>query len=114
MKQANAKTKYVRISPYKARRSADLIRNMWVEEALLQLRYSNLKGSRLIKKTLDSAIANAQNKFDVKQEQLKITEIRVDQGPTLKRGKSRNRGGQVPIKKRTSHFTIVLTAQEEK
>ncbi|NGX34510.1 MAG: 50S ribosomal protein L22 [Candidatus Anoxychlamydiales bacterium] len=114
MQEAKAKTKYVRISPYKARRSADLIRNMLVEEALLQLKLSNLKGSRLLKKTLDSAIANAQNKFDVKKEKLKIAEVRVDQGPTLKRSKPRNRGGQVPIKKRTSHFTIVLTTTEEK
>ncbi|NGX32577.1 MAG: 50S ribosomal protein L22 [Candidatus Anoxychlamydiales bacterium] len=114
MSQAKAITKYVRISPYKARRSADLIRNMCVEDALLQLRYSNLKGSRLLKKTLDSAIANAQNKFDVKKEALEILEVRVDQGPTIKRSKPRNRGGQVPIKKRTSHFTIVLTAKKEK
>ena len=112
--KAKAITKYVRISPYKARRSADLIRNMKVEDALLQLRYSNLKGSRLIKKTLDSAIANALNKFDIRQEQLKLDEIRIDEGPTIKRSKPRNRGGQVPVKKRTSHITIVLKAEEEK
>ncbi len=114
MMHAKAITKYVRISPYKARRSADLIRNMWVEDALLQLKYSNLKGSRLLKKTLDSAIANAQNKFDVKMQDLQILEVRVDQGPSLKRGKPRNRGRQVPIKKRTSHFTIVLAVNKER
>jgi len=73
-----------------------------------------LKGSKLLKKTLNSAIANAQSKFDVKKEDLKISEIRVDQGPTIKRSKPRNRGGQVPIHKRTSHFTILLTAKKEK
>jgi large subunit ribosomal protein L22 len=114
MEQAIAKTKYVRISPSKARRSADLIRNMTVVDALLQLKFSSLKGSRLIEKTLNSAIANALNKYDLKKEQLKIHEIRVDEGPIIKRAKSRSRGSQMPIKKRTSHFSIVLTKMEEK
>ena len=52
MKKAKAITKYVRISPYKARRAAEIIRNMKAEDALLQLKYSNLKGARLLKKTL--------------------------------------------------------------
>ncbi|MBN2478614.1 MAG: 50S ribosomal protein L22 [Parachlamydiales bacterium] len=110
MQKARAVTKYVRISPYKARRSADLIRNMTVEEALLQLNYSNCKGSRLIIKTLKSAIANAETRFDAKKSDLKIDEIKVDDGPTLKRSKARNKGGQSPINKRTSHFTIVLAS----
>jgi len=59
MREAIAKTKYVRISPRKARLAAGLIRRKACEEALLQLLYSNLKGGRLLKKTLDSAIANA-------------------------------------------------------
>jgi len=111
MQKAQAKTKYVRISPYKARRAADLIRNMKVEAALLQLKYSNLKGARLIKKTLDSAIANAETQLDIRKEKLKIAEIKVDGGPTLKRSKPRNRGGQSSINKRTSHFTVVLTSE---
>lgn len=111
MQKAKAITKYVRISPYKARRAADLIRKMKVEDAFLQLKYSNLKGARLLKKTLDSAVANAQTQLDARQENLKIAEIKVDEGPTLKRSRPRNRGGQSPINKRTSHFTVVLTSE---
>lgn len=107
-KKVRAITKYVRISPYKARRAADLIRNMKAEEALFQLKYCNLKGARLLKKTLDSAIANAQTQLDLKVENLQIHEVKIDDGPTLKRAKAKNKGGQAPIKKRTSHFTVVL------
>lgn len=110
-KKATAKTKYVRISPFKARRAADLIRNMKVDDALMQLRYSNLKGARLLNKTLNSAIANAQTQLDARVENLKIDEIRVDEGPTLKRSKPRNKGGQSAINKRTSHFTIILRSE---
>ena len=111
MQKAKAKTKYVRISPYKARRTADLIRNKMVKDAIFQLEYSNLKGARLLRKTLNSAIANAETQLDIRPENLKIAEIRVDPGPILKRAKPKNKGGQVPIKKRTSHFTIVLTSE---
>lgn len=107
MEYAKAKTKRVRISPRKARLAASLIRGLLAEEALFQLKSSKLKGSKLLKKTLDSAIANAKDKFG-EEKKLKIFEVRVDEGPTMKRGKSKNRGGRVPIMKRTSHFTIVL------
>jgi len=110
MKKAKAITKYVRISPYKARRAVDLIRNMKVEDAFFQLKYSNLKGARLLKKTLDSAVANAETQLDERKENLKIFEVKVDEGPTLKRSKPKNRGGQTAINKRTSHFTVVLTS----
>lgn len=110
MEKAKSISKYVRISPYKARRAADLIRNMKVEDAYHQLKYSNLKGARLLLKTLNSAIANAETQLDARKESLKIFEVKVDGGPTLKRSKSKNRGGQVPINKRTSHFTVVLTS----
>lgn len=110
MQKARAITKYVRISPYKARRAADLIRNMKVEDAFFQLKYCNLKGARLLLKTLDSAVANAETQLDARKENLKILEVKVDDGPTIKRSKPKNKGGQVPIKKRTSHFTVVLTS----
>ncbi|WP_194847167.1 50S ribosomal protein L22 [Candidatus Neptunochlamydia vexilliferae] len=108
MQEAIAKTKYVRISPRKARLAADLIRGKGVEEALLQLLYCNLKGGRLLKKTLDSAIANAETLHSVQRRDLKVKEVRVDVGPTLKRAKSKSRGGKVPILKRMSHFTIIV------
>ncbi len=108
MREATAKTKYIRISPRKARLAADLIRGKGVEDALLQLLYSNLKGGRLLKKTLDSAIANAETLHSVQRRDLKVKEVRVDAGPTMKRAKSKSRGGRVPILKRTSHFTVVV------
>ena len=111
MKFAKAITKYIRISPRKARLAAGLIRNMPVRDALLQLKFSKLKGSILLKKTLDSAVANAQTVLDIRMENLHVHEVRIDEGPTLKRAKSKNRGGKVPIMKRTSHFTVVVSAE---
>lgn len=111
MQFARAVTKYVRISPTKARLAAALIRDLPVEKALVQLKFSPLKGSRLLKKTLNSAIANAETQLDAKRENLVVSEVRVDEGPTLKRAKSKCRGGRVPIMKRTSHFTIVLQSE---
>ncbi len=108
MHQATAKTKYIRISPKKARLVADLVRGMNAEKALLQLTQINMKAGRLIKRTLLSAMANAETLYEVKKESLVISEIRVDEGPTLKRSKPKNKGGRVPIMKRTSHFKIVV------
>lgn len=108
MNNAKAITKYVRISPRKARLAAGLIRGLSVSEASTQLMFSNLKGGRLLKKTLDSAVANAETQLDVRRENLKVVEVRVDAGPTLKRAKPKNRGGRHPIMKRTSHFTVIV------
>lgn len=111
MNYAKAITKYVRISPRKARLAAGLIRGLSVTEASVQLMFSNLKAGRLLKKTLDSAVANAETLHDVRREDLKVHEVRVDAGPTLKRAKPKNRGGRHPIMKRTSHFTVIVSNQ---
>ena len=111
MQFAIAKTKYVRISPRKARYAADLIRGLGVDQATLQLLHSKLRGGRLIKKTLDTAVANAVTQMDARREQLKVHEVRVDPGPILRRAKPRSRGSSVPVNKRTSHFTIVLRTE---
>lgn len=108
MKEAQAISKYVRISPRKARLAADIVRGLDVETAKLQLIYSHLRGGRLIKKTLDSAVANAETQLNVQRDKLFVKEIRVDAGPTLKRAKSKSKGGRVPVMKRTSHFTVVV------
>lgn len=110
MNRAIAKTKYVRISPRKARLAADLIRGMDVQGAKIQLQLSKLRGGRLLEKTLDSAIANAETQLNVQRRDLKVDEVRVDAGPVLKRAKSKSRGGRVPVMKRTSHFTVVVKA----
>ncbi len=108
MEKGIAKTKYVRISPRKARLAADLIRGRSVADARLQLLYSALRGGRLLLKTLDSAVANAETQQNVRREDLKVKEVRVDAGPTMKRAKPKNKGGSHPIMKRTSHFTIIV------
>lgn len=109
MQLAKAITRYVRISPRKARYAADLIRGLPVDQASLQLMYSKLRGGRLIKKTLDSAIANAETLFEARRENLKIHEVRVDPGPILRRAKARSKGSSVPVNKRTSHFTVIVS-----
>ncbi len=109
MNSAKAITKYVRISPRKARLAAGLIRGLSVSEASVQLMFSNLRAGRLLKKTLDSAVANAESVGDLRRENLTVTEVRVDAGPTLKRAKPKNRGGRHPIMKRTSHFTVIVS-----
>ncbi|MCB1084688.1 MAG: 50S ribosomal protein L22 [Chlamydiia bacterium] len=111
MREAKAITKYVRISPRKARLAAGLIRGKGCEEALVQLHYSQLKGGRLLKKTLSSAIANAETLFSVERRDLVVKEVRIDAGPIMKRAKSKSRGGRVPIMKRMSHFTVVVQAE---
>lgn len=111
MQTAIAKTKYVRIPPRKARLAADIIRGLKVEEASLQLMACNLKGGKLLQKTLRSAIANAETTLNAQRSSLVVKEVRVDAGPVLKRAKSKSKGGRVPVMKRTSHFTIVLSAE---
>ncbi len=111
MQKAIAKTKYVRISPRKARYAADLIRGKSVEEANIQLMFCKLRAGRLLQKTLNTAVANAETQLNVQRRDLTVKEVRVDAGPTLKRAKPKNRGGSHPIMKRTSHFTIIVAAE---
>lgn len=108
MQQSKAISKYIRVPPRKARLAAGLIRGLSVEDALIQLQFSGLKGGVLLLKTLKSAIANAETIHGVERKNLKVHEVRIDPGPTIKRAKPKNRGGRAPIKKRTSHLTVVV------
>ena len=108
MAYGKAITKFVRISPRKARLAAGLIRGLSVNEAKSQLAFCGLKGGRLLQKTLNSAVANAEYQHEVDRADLEVIEVRVDEGPTLKRAKPKNKGGRHPIMKRTSHFTVVV------
>jgi large subunit ribosomal protein L22 len=106
--KAKAVTEFQRVRPRKARLAADLIRGLQVEEAKRRLRFSSLKGGLMLLKTLESAVANAESLHDADRANLKVLEVRVDDGPTMKRSKPKNKGGSHPIIRRTSHFTIVV------
>lgn len=110
---AIAKSRFMRISPRKARLAAGLIRGLSVAKAAQQLLHGNLKGGRMLIKTLDSAIANAETQLDMRRENLIVAEVRVDCGPVLKRAKPRSKGGRHPIMKRLSHFTIIVAEGKE-
>ncbi len=111
MRFAKAITKNIRISPRKARLAAGLIRGLNVEEAGVQLKFCRLRSGKLLQKTLDSAVANAEIKLDAKASDLRIHEVRVDAGPTMKRAKARSKGGRTPVMKRTSHFTVIVAGE---
>lgn len=111
MKTAKAITKYIRISPRKARLAAGLVRGLPITHAKEQLQFSELKAGRLLLKTLNSAIANGESLHNMRRENMFVREVRVDEGPTLKRSKPKNKGGSHPIMKRTSHFTVVVSEE---
>ncbi len=104
-------TKYVRISPEKARDIARLIHGKDVNEALALVKLSPRKAARLFEKTLKSAVANAENNHDLDRGSLVVKEATVGPGPTLKRFRPKARGMAGRILKRTSHFTVILTEQ---
>lgn len=101
-----AKHRFARISPQKARLVADQIRGLSVERALDTLSFSNKKGAALVKKVLDSAIANAENNDGADIDELKVSEIMVDEAPVMKRIKPRAKGRADRITKRLSHITV--------
>lgn len=104
-----AKHRYARTSAQKARLVADLIRGKKVAQALEILTFSNKKAALLVKKVLESAIANAENNDGADVDDLKITRIFVDEGPTMKRVMPRAKGRANQILKRTSHITVVVS-----
>jgi large subunit ribosomal protein L22 len=107
--EVQATTKYVRISPSKARDLAREIQGLTVPEALRVTQFSERKAAFQIGKTLKSAIANAENNNNLSAESLVVQEAVIEDGPTLKRYWPRARGMVSPIKKRTSHIKITLT-----
>ena len=104
--QVNAKLRFVRISPQKARLVADQIRGKSVADALQILQFSPKKGAHLVRKVLDSAIANAEHNNGADIDELKVSAVMVDQGPTLKRFQARAKGRGNRILKPTSHITV--------
>lgn len=106
MMQANAKLRMVRISPQKARLVADQIRGLPVEKALNTLSFSTKRAAGLIKKVLESAIANAEHNEGADVDELRVRTIQVDEGPVMKRVQARAKGRANRILKRTSHIQV--------
>jgi len=106
--EVKAKLKYARISPQKARLVADQVRGMPVEKALETLDFSQKKAAAIVKKILDSAIANAEHNEGADIDELSVTQVMVDQAPTMKRIRARAKGSANRIIKRTSHITLVV------
>jgi len=106
--RAEAKLKYARISAQKARLLADQIRGQHVERALNTLSFSTKKGAGIIKKVLESAIANAEHNEGADIDALKVETIQVNEGPTMKRIRPRAKGRANRIMKRTSHISLTV------
>lgn len=106
--EIKAQVKHLRTSARKTRLVVDLVRGMQVEKALDQLKFVNKKVTRSVAKLINSAIANAENTYELSKDNLFIKEIRVDEGATLKRWMPRAHGRATPIRKRTSHIKLVL------
>ncbi|ASI97542.1 MULTISPECIES: 50S ribosomal protein L22 [Vibrio] len=106
--EAIAKHNFARISPQKARLVADLIRGKSVDQALEILTFSNKKAAVLVKKVLESAIANAEHNEGADIDDLNVAKIFVDEGPIMKRIMPRAKGRADRILKRSSHITVVV------
>ncbi|MGY5450812.1 50S ribosomal protein L22 [Agarivorans sp. MS3-6] len=107
--EALAKHRFARGSAQKARLVADQVRGLPVEKALVTLQFSTKKAAGLVKKVLESAIANAEHNEGADIDELRVAKIFVDDGPTLKRIRPRAKGRADRIIKRTSHITVVVS-----
>ncbi len=110
--QATAKATYVRITPRKVQIVLDLIRNQPVDKAAAILKYTPKAACEPLQKLLKSAMANAENNYDMDLSTCRVVEARVDQGPTLKRIRPRDKGRAYRINKKTSHITLVIEDAE--
>lgn len=107
-----AKLRYAMISPQKARLVADQIRGLPVARALEILEFSPKKAAAIVRKVLDSAIANAEHNDGSDIDELRVQLVFVDEGPTYKRIQARAKGRANRILKRTSHITVAVAEQE--
>jgi large subunit ribosomal protein L22 len=108
-----ASARYVRIAPRKARLIADQVRGMHIESARALLQFSPRGAAHPIHKLINSAAANAENNHDLIGDEMRISSITVDEGPTLRRFRPRAMGRATPINKRTSHIRVALTPVED-
>ena len=110
--EAKATAKYVRVSPRKARIVIDQVRGKDVIAAQEILAFNERAISEVVAKVVNSAAANAQDRFGLRPESLVIKAAYVDEGPTMKRFRPRAKGAASKIRKRTSHITVVVAPKE--
>jgi large subunit ribosomal protein L22 len=106
--ETRAVAKYIRISPQKARLVADVVRGKDVDTAITTLRFMPKKAAKIIRKVLESAVANAEQTETIDVDTLYVKEIQINGGPMLKRFRPRAMGRATKILKRTSHITVVV------
>jgi large subunit ribosomal protein L22 len=110
--EVKAQARFVRVTPFKARRVVDLIRGQHVEEARRILQFTPRTAALPVKKVLDSAIANAEHNHQLDADTLYVSKAFVDEGPTLKRFRPRALGRAYRVRKRTSHITVIVDSRE--
>jgi ribosomal protein L22 len=108
-----ASARYVRTAPRKARLVADQIRGLQIDRARALLQFSPRGAARDIQKLIDSAASNAENNHELVADDMKVAEITVDEGPTLRRYRPRALGRATRINKRTSHISVALSPEED-
>jgi large subunit ribosomal protein L22 len=106
--EVKASLKFARIGPQKARLVVDLVRGNDVNEAIKKLTFMKQKGATLVKKLIESAVANAENKKVIDVDNLFVKTIWVDMGPAIKRFRPRAQGRAFQVKKKISHINVVL------
>ena len=111
--EAKAIAKYVRMSPIKLKPVADLVRGKDLNEALTILKFTPGKGSEIVEKVALSTAANAENNFDMDRDNLYVAEIKINQGPTMKRWRAGAQGRASMILKRSSHVSVTLKEKGE-
>jgi ribosomal protein L22 len=107
-----ARARFVRVAPRKARLIADQVRGLGIDDARTLLRFSPRGAARDIAKLIDSAAANAEENHDLVADDLQVADVRVDEGPTLRRYRARALGRATRINKRTSHISVALRPEE--
>jgi len=108
-----ASSRYVRVAPRKARLVADQVRGLHIDRARALLQFSPRGAAHDIRKLIESAASNAENNHDLIADEMRVAEITVDEGPTLRRYRPRALGRATPIMKRTSHIAVALTPEED-
>jgi ribosomal protein L22 len=108
-----ASSRYVRVAPRKARLIADQVRGLHIDQARALLQFSPRGAAHDIGKLIESAASNAENNHDLVADEMRVAEITVDEGPTLKRFRPRALGRATPIHKRTSHIAVALSPEDD-